>query len=111
MIYEKRNLENIEKLADHTKEKALQWYDYCKKNNIEMKKTDEECPTYPTHFNDIELQNVEVTRGFNFELHLDGKFLHYRAATNWHSNWRDTQDPLQKKTEIFNQIIESVLKD
>lgn len=36
MIYEKRNLENINKLADHTREKALQWYDYCKKNNIEI---------------------------------------------------------------------------
>lgn len=36
MIYEKRNLENIKKLASHTREKALQWYDYCKKNNIEI---------------------------------------------------------------------------
>lgn len=86
-------------------------YYYFKKNNIEMKKTDEECPIYPTHFNDIDLQNEEVTRGYNFELHLDGKFLHYRAATNWHSNWRGSQDPLQKKTEIFNQIVESVLTD
>lgn len=86
-------------------------YYYFLKNNIEMKKTDEECPIYPTHFNDIELQNEEVTRGYNFELHLDGKFLHYRAATNWHTNWRGSQDPLQKKTEIFNQIIESLLED
>lgn len=85
-------------------------YHYFQKNNIEMKKTDAECPVYPTHFNEIDLQNEEVTRGYNFELHLDGKFLHYRAATNWHSNWRGSQDPLQKKTEIFNQIIDSVLE-
>lgn len=81
-------------------------YYYFKKNNIEMKETDVQ---YPTHYNDIELQNEEVTRGYNFELHLDGKFLHYRAATNWHSNWRDSNDPLNKKTEIFNSIIESII--
>jgi hypothetical protein len=86
-------------------------YYYFKKNNIEMKKTDEECPIYPTHFNDIDLQNEEVTRGYNFELHLDGKFLHYRAGTNWHTNWRGTKDPLVNKTKIFNQIMESVLSE
>ena len=76
----------------------------------EMKKTDEEFPLYPTHFGDIEIQNDEVTKGYNFELHLGGKFLHYRAATNWHSNWRDSNDPLFKKTEIFNTIIGELLK-
>jgi hypothetical protein len=85
-------------------------YYYFKKNNIEMKKTDEEFPLYPTHFGDIEIQNDEVTKGYNFELHLDGKFLHYRAGTNWHSNWRDSNDPLFKKTEIFNTIIGELLK-
>ena len=57
-----------------------------------------------------EIQNDEVTKGYNFELHLDGKFLHYRAATNWHSNWRDSEDPLTKKTKIFNMIIGELLK-
>jgi len=83
-------------------------YYYFKKNNIQMKETDVQ---YPTHFYEIELQNEEVTRGYNFELHLDGKFLHYRAATNWHSNWRGSQDPLIHKTKIFNQIIETVLEE
>ena len=86
-------------------------YYYFKKNNIEMKKTDEEFPLYPTHFGDIEIQNDQVTKGYNFELHLDGKFLHYRAATNWHSNWRDSNDPLVKKTEVFNRIMESILEE
>jgi hypothetical protein len=82
-------------------------YYYLKKNNLKLKDTG---VSYPTHFNDIELQNIEVTNGYNFELHLDGKFLHYRAATNWHSNWKGTEDPLVKKTEIFNQIIVEILK-
>ena len=84
-------------------------YWYFLRTGINMKKTDEGCPVYPTHYNDIELQNEEVTRGYNVELHLDCKFLHYRAATNWHSNWKGSQDPLYKKTEMFNKIIESVL--
>ena len=45
----------------------------------------------------------------NIELHLDCKFLHYRAATNWHSNWKGSNDPLEKKTKMFNMIIEDVL--
>lgn len=83
-------------------------YHYFKKNNIQMKETDVQ---YPTHYYDIELQNEEVTRGYNFELHLDGKFLHYRAATNWHTNWRGSQDPLTYKTKIFNQIMKTVFEE
>lgn len=85
-----------------------QTYYYFKRNNIKMKETD---VTYPTHYNDIELQNESVTKGFNFELHLDGKFLHYRAATNWHSNWRGTDDPLLRKTKMFNTIINNILTE
>jgi hypothetical protein len=81
-------------------------YYYFQKNNISMKETD---AIYPTHFNDIELQNESVTRGYNFELHLNEKFLHYRAATNWHSDWRSNTDPLENKTRIFNEIIDSIL--
>ena len=84
-------------------------YWYFKNTGIEMKKTNEEFPTYPTHFNDIDLQKDSA--GYNMELHLDDKFLHYRAATNWHSNWKGSDDPLIKKTKAFNQIIESVLSE
>lgn len=83
-------------------------YYYFKKNNIKLKETDVQ---YPTHYNEIELQNESVTKGYNFELHMDGKFLHYRAATNWHSNWRGNEDPLVQKTKIFNQIMESILSE
>ena len=85
-----------------------QTYHYFKRNGVTLKETDVD---YPTHFNDIELQNDEVTKGYNFELHLDGKFLHYRAATNWHSKWRSSEDPLLLKTKIFNQIIKNILSE
>ena len=45
------------------------------------------------------------------ELHLDDKFLHYRAATNWHTNWKGSQDPLVKKTIVFNNLMESILNE
>lgn len=81
-------------------------YWYFKRNNLELKETDVQ---YPSKYNDIEIQNKEVTKGYNFELHLDQKFLHYRAASNWHSNWRGSEDPLKEKTEIFNKIIDNIL--
>jgi hypothetical protein len=45
--------------------------------------------------------------GYNFELHLNGTFLHYRAGTNWHTqtSWKTKEDPLKLKAQIFNQII------
>lgn len=36
MIYDKRNRENINKLAPNTKIAALQWYEWCIKNKIEI---------------------------------------------------------------------------
>lgn len=83
-------------------------YRYFKKNNLEMKETDVQ---YPSEYNNIELQNQEITKGYNFELHLNGKFLHYRAATNWHTNWRSSTDPLSNKTKIFNTIVQDILND
>jgi hypothetical protein len=81
-------------------------YYYFRKNNINMKETDVQ---YPTHYNDIDLQ--KDAHGYDMELHLDGKFLHYRAATNWHSNWRSSDDPLIGKTQVFKQIMESILSE
>jgi len=81
-------------------------YWYFKKNNIKMKESDVD---YPTHYDDIDLQKDAA--GYNMELHLNGKFLHYRAATNWHSNWRDSTDPLVGKTKVFKQIMENILSE
>jgi len=81
-------------------------YYYFKKNGIEFKNTDVE---YPTHFNDLDLQ--KDANGFNMELHLDSKFLHYRAGTNWHtqSNWKGKIDPFAIKEKIFHEIIGDLL--
>ena len=80
-------------------------YLYFLKTGIKMKESDVD---YPTHYNDIDLQ--KDAGGYNMELHLDGKFLHYRAATNWHSNWKDSKDPLSQKTIVFKQMVEDILR-
>lgn len=82
-------------------------YYYFKKNNISLKDTGVD---YPTHYNDLDLQ--KDASGFNMELHLDGKFLHYRAGTNWHTqeNWKTSKDPLKMKEEIFNQIVGDLIQ-
>jgi len=36
MIYDKRNRENLNKLADNTKNLAYKWYQYCISNGIEV---------------------------------------------------------------------------
>jgi hypothetical protein len=82
-------------------------YYYFKTNKIEMKNTGAE---YPDEINNILVKNELNTKGYNMELHLNKKFLHYRAATNWHSNWKGTADPLFEKTKIFNEVIRSILK-
>ncbi len=62
-------------------------------------------------FNDVELQNDELTEGYNFELYLDGKFFHYRAAGDWHSNFKGSQDPFPTKTEAFNPITKAIFAE
>ena len=100
---------NIDSIDGYELDTGGQTYHYFKKNNIDMKPTNDGRPIYPTHYNEIDLQKDAA--GYNMELHLDNKFLHYRAATNWHSNWRGFEDPLIGKTQVFNQVIESVLSE
>lgn len=101
-------------------------YYYFKKNNIDFKNineggtTPDDCPEYPEEYNGIKIKEEMLLSeemwskpqgGFNFELHLNGTFLHYRAGTNWHtqSTWKTKNDPLKKKAEIFNKIISDFL--
>lgn len=96
----------------------LYYYFERNKDKLKMKvvneggNTPDDCPEYPVEYNGIDLYDRdlvwsnEIRENIQFELHLDGKFLHYRAATNWFSRtWRSSDDPLLNKTKLFNQII------
>lgn len=98
-------------------------YPYFKKYNIQFKRInnrvgEEDCPEYPSEYKGVKIPVLLTSDmwckpedGYNFELHLDGKFLHYRAGTNWHSqnSWKTKEDPIKVKAEIFNQIIKDFI--
>lgn len=61
---------------------------------------------YPDVYDGINLLDVNINLGFGFELHLDGKFLHFRNACGWHNNMqKDPNDSNKKK------VLEHILKD
>ena len=93
-------------------------------NNVKFKNVNEggttpdDCAEYPDEYNGINLifdnnddMWTKTEGGFRFELHLENKFLHYRAGTNWHtqSSWKTKEDPIRKKAEVFNQIIKDFI--
>ena len=61
---------------------------------------------YPDSYDGIDLLDEEVNLGFGFELHLDGKFLHFRNACGWHNNLKKVVNDANKK-----KVLESILKD
>lgn len=61
---------------------------------------------YPEQYYDINLTDETVTNGFNYELHFNGKFLHFRNASNWHTDFKIIDE---KKTNILYRIIEDIL--
>lgn len=61
---------------------------------------------YPDSYDGIDLLDEEVNLGFGFELHLEGKFLHFRNACAWHNNFTKVANDGNKK-----KVLESILKD
>lgn len=61
---------------------------------------------YPDVYKDIDLTNKNVTLGYDFELHFDGKFLHSRNACNWDTlyNVKDID-----KTNLLLYILDDIL--
>ena len=99
-------------------------YYWFRDNNVHFKNineggtTPDHCPEYPDEYNGVDLifdnnDNMwtQPDDGFRFELHLDNKFFHYRAGTNWHtqSSWKTKEDPIRKKSDVFNQIIKDFI--
>ena len=60
---------------------------------------------YPDNYGSIDLKDSSSSNGgYEMELHLDGKFLHFRNACNWHNGLKvvDTQKTL---------VLHTILKD
>ena len=63
---------------------------------------------YPEEYKGIDLQDSDVTGGYGFELHADGKFLHFRNACGWHNNFQPSGD---KKTNVLFQMLSDLIDD
>ena len=60
---------------------------------------------YPDNYGSIDLKDSSSSNGgYEMEIHLDGKFLHFRNACNWHNGLKivDTQKTL---------VLHTILKD
>lgn len=57
---------------------------------------------YPDSFEDIDLKDIESDYGF--ELHLQEKFLHFRNASFWNSEFEVDLDT--KKDKILNRVLD-----
>ncbi len=81
-------------------------YYFIHRPDVRVRETDPDMrPAYPTHFKGIWLQDPALTEGYNIEAHCGGRFLHYRAASNWFRECRSTADPLAGKTRIVERML------
>jgi len=87
-------------------------YYFVHRPGVRLRETDPGmAPQYPARYKDIDLHDPELTNGYLIELHCEGRFLHYRSASNWFidGEWRRSSDPLAQKTRVFLQMIEDRL--
>jgi len=86
-------------------------YYFIHRAGVKLRETDPNFePRYPTHYNGISLRDPTLTQGYDMELHCDGRFLHYRAASQWFGKWRQSKDQQTAKTRILEQIIDDHLR-
>lgn len=75
-------------------------YKLIRSSNIRFTPTDVE---YPDNYRDINLKDPSVSNGgYEMELHLDGKFLHFRNACNWHNGLKVVDS---HKTSVLHTIL------
>lgn len=63
---------------------------------------------YPEEYKGINLKDETITQSFNYELHFDNKFLHFRNASNWHSQYQVGDF---KKTNLLFDILSDILDE
>ena len=66
------------------------------------------CVEYPEDYKGINLQDPNLTGGYGFELHYDGKFLHSRNACAWHNNFNPDDE---QKTNLLLEMLSDILDD
>lgn len=83
-----------------------QSYHFIHREGVRLRETDPDMrPAYPAHYMGVHLRDPAVTQGYDVELHCGGRFLHFRAGTNWFRDWRSSSDPLKKKTRMVERLL------
>lgn len=78
-------------------------YELLSNENIKFLDTGVE---YPDEYQDIDLTDESVIGRYGYELHYEGKFLHFRNACNWHNNYLPED---ANKTEVLKKILSDFL--
>lgn len=92
MTYDKRNRENIAKLADNTKAAALKWYEFCVKNGIDIL-------VYET-IRTKQTQALYVDKGVSQTMksyHIVGQALDFVPVVNGKTDWNGYGSTKAKK--------------
>ena len=63
---------------------------------------------YPEDYKGVNLQDEKVTGGYGYELHFDSKFLHFRNASNWHTQYQVGDE---QKTGLLFQMLSDILDE
>lgn len=92
LTYENRNLENINKLADHTKAAALKWNDFLVKNNIDILINDT-TRTEAQQREDVQKGVSQTMKSF----HLVGQALDFVLIRNGKADWNGYNTPEVQK--------------
>lgn len=100
MYYHNRNLENLQKLAPHTRAAAMKWYQYCQDNGIEVL-------IYETT-RTVEQQRENVRKGASQTMrsyHLVGQALDFVPARGANVSWEEYNRPdIQKALNYAKSI-------
>ncbi|MEW6688190.1 MAG: glycosyltransferase family A protein [Pseudomonadota bacterium] len=81
-------------------------YHFIHRDGVKLRETDPGMqPQYPRELDGIALRDAAATQGYDMELHCGGRFLHYRAASNWFGDWRSTREPLEAKLALLERVI------
>jgi hypothetical protein len=63
---------------------------------------------YPEEYKGIDLKDEKITGGYGYELHFDNKFLHFRNASNWHTQYQVGDG---EKTGLLFQMLSDILDE
>lgn len=80
-------------------------YRIVRDKNVKFKYVDQ---VYPDEYNDIDLKDEKISNGFPYEIFENYTFLHTKNASNWHTNFKLTENE-KTKTDCVKKIINEIL--